>query len=536
MTSDILLRGKGATIQGLPALLPQEEVNPIPKYSSKPIELQKPPEPKKVVPPPQEKIIPTVAENLERKNKLKKIFVIAISFIVLLIVLAGAFMLYMRMRGPAVASILTATVSQFMSATSFSYNGSASSDLVLTSSVTGESKVGTMKFALGYAGQLNADKNGFGNGNHHMKFSGGWQYGDTPWKTDVETDLRMFAQNLYFHVMSFPSAAAVDPELFRTYWIKVDIGEIAKQLALEAVTPSDQYSGIAGEDTTSFNAIVRKHMPFMGGAKVGTEVVNSINTIHYSLTTDPEKLYGISADLYKKYTGKTLVFNEQERIDFIHALEKLSFDIWIDEKTNNLLQIKIAATLNDNIAGIHAVGPLDLSFSFTGYDSPVIVSEPAPYLSLTELQTRMDDYRKSKEIRDRNAVRILNLGEIKYALASYQSQKGRFPTVLADLRQNSILASTTLSDEVLKSFSYSAFIRSDDFSKANKCTAKSIKCTTYHIGVNLDDPADPALASDADQTSDIHGADNAGCAIEREKQCYDLVFTVQSTASSTKAQ
>jgi hypothetical protein len=531
MASDMLLRGKGAVIQGLPALLPTEDTNPMPQYSSRKVE-----EAKKVVEEKRaakEKPKLTVAEELTRKNKIKKFIGVAVGILVTLALVAGGAVAFISMRGPDVGTLLSTTMGQYFSATSFTYIGNASSDLILTSKAAdGVTRNGAVKFSLDYAGELKNDKYGYGDGNHRLKWTGGLSSGNFFWSTDIESDLRMSGTDLYFHVLSFPSQSDIDPDLFKTYWIKVDIAEIAKELSLDSVTTGDSYNGIAGTESTTFNAIVEKNMPFIGGEKIGSETLNGVEVTHFALKTDPEKMFTLANDLYKKFLGKTFSVNTEEKLRMMNALEKLKFEIWVDEKTDTLVQVKLSGELDDDIEDIHAKGPISLSFMFSKQGVPVSVTVPAPFLTLDELHTRMNDFKKFREVRSRDAVYINGLGEVEHALGSYMSAKGRYPTVLSELRADNMLSTSTLSDDLLKLYSYAAYVKEGDFTKANKCVQRSKTCGTYHIGVNLDDLTDPQLANDADQNSDVRGADTTGCSLEREKACYDILFTATASGAS----
>ena len=536
MTSDILLRGKGTAIQGLPALVSSNDANPMPQYSSP--EVTKAKEARKIVAEKKAELAKpkprlTPAEEITRKNKIKKTIGIAVGALVGVALVGGGAIAFVNMRGPDVSTMLSGVTAKFFAAPSFTYVGTMSSDLTLTSkSDDGLTRDGKVKFNLDYAGEMVSDKYGYGNGNHHLKWNGGLSSGNFSWNTDVESDLRLIGTNLFFHVLSFPPQADIDPELFKTYWIRVDIAEIAKELALDAVATSDTYNGIAGTESTSFNAVVAKDMPFMGGTKIGAEDVVGVATTHFTLKTNPEKMFVLADDLYKKYFGKDFALNSDGKIRMLNTLEKLKFEIWVDEKTSTLVQFKVTGDLDDDVLDLHVKGPLAMSFIFSKYAAPVAVTEPAPFLTLDELHTRMNDSKKSQSVRSRDAVYINGLGEVTHALTLYQAAKGRFPTTLSELRANDVLATTTLSDNLLKLYLYAPYIKEQDFSKANKCLPKSKTCAVYHIGVNLDDLGDPQLASDADQNSDVHGTDTTGCSLEREKACYDILFTPPHVAAS----
>lgn len=541
MGSDVLLRGKGATIQGLPALGVPEGITPISPLATS-ANQHGAPQPPFVMPSAaiqgiisdKKNINPSVAENILHKNKVKKVIGIALGGVIAVAFIVAGIMAYMSVRSPDVLALLSSVMSNFSTTPSILYSGALSSDLALTSTADGVTRMGIAKTDASYQGEMLLDANGFGDGNHHVRFSGGLQSGDFSWKTSIETDVRMFAENLYFHVVSFPSESNIDHELFKTYWIKVDLTEIAKELSGGA-TPAqnENYGNIAGGQSSSFVGILTKDMPFVGGEKIGSESISGISTTHFRLKSDPDKLALLVSHLYKKYTGKTYTLDDEGSVRFKNALMKLSIDVWVNESTKTLVQVSISGNLDDDMFGVHVKGSLALSFTLTGYGSRVIVTTPAPSLSLTELRTRMDDYKKIKSVRAQNLSRVNRLTDITHALTSYMNEKGKLPLTLTELSMSNLLASSTFASVPLKSYFYVAYVKANDFTKANKCTAKSKLCTAYHIGVDLDDVTDPALLNDADVTSEIHGDDSTGCAGGAKLSCYDVVYPERSATSTT---
>ena len=541
MGSDVLLRGKGATIQGLPALGVPQGITPITPLSPSDANLSGTPKPPLVMPPltmggnsaqknPDQQ---SLADTLAHKNKVKKIIGITAGTMITIAFVVAGVIAYLSVRSPDVLGLLSSAMTNFSAAPSLLYSGAFSTDITLTNTTEGITRTGVVKSDASYQGELLSSKNGFGDGNHHVRFTGGLQSGDFSWKTQIETDVRMFAENLYFHVLAFPSETNIDPELFKTYWIKVDLAEIAKELSSGA-TPAqnENYGNIAGGQSSSFVGILTKDMPFIGGEKIASESISGISTTHFRLKSDPDKLALLVSDLYKKYTGKTYLIDDEGSVRLKNALMKLSIDVWVDEKTKTLVQVSISGNLNDDIVGVHAKGELAISFTLTGYGSQVVVTTPAPSLSLTDLRTRMDDYKKLKTMRARNLSRVHALTDITHALTSYVNQKGRLPLTLSELSGSGLLASSTFANNGLKSYVYAAYVKPNDFTKANKCTVKSKSCTSYHIGVDLDDITDPALTSDADVASEIHGEDSAGCAGGANLSCYDVIYPERVTTSS----
>ena len=541
MSSDILLRGKGAAIQGIPAIsVPDDkpehgmsaesQTQPTPAVQAQP-SFSPPPVAK-----PEAARQPSrtaLADDLSRKHKIKKVIGILVGALLLLLVVGGSVFAFMFLRGPNVDALFTTTFTKFLGSTSLVYNGSASSDLVLSTASDGVVRNGLVKFSLGYGGQVKNSNDGYGDGIHHAKFKGGLQSGNFKWSTDVESDIRILANSLYFHVLSFPTETGIDPEIFKTYWIKINLEEIAKELALSGVAAQPGYGnfGTVSKEAT-FAALLTKNLPFSGGEKLTDEPVNGVNSMHFKLKTDPEKMLTLTNALYKKYTGKELAIDGDQQLRLKNALAKVNAEVWIDATTNTLEKFALNADFDDDIVGVHVKGKVNMDFTFSLYNTPVSVPDPTPLLTLEELQSRMGDYQKSRDTRSADATKLKIFSSIQDALALYQKDLGRYPSVLSELRAGSRLATSTIDDVSLKQFYYASYIKPDLFTKANKCNAKSKSCVSYHLGVNLDDQTDPVLANDSDQTDDINGDDRAGCGNEPNKSCYDVVVPPRAGAGS----
>ncbi len=556
MASDILLRGKGAAIRGLPAIsVPGDtlsamgnlgqanrEANPDQIESTRtpaspPVIPRTLPAPKIVQPNATDKSESSLSAPTDpaRKQKVKKVLAMSLGLLATLVIFGGAFYAFFALRGPSITTVLSATLGQFVSATSFTYSGVASSSLVLSTATDGIERSGTIGFATAFAGQLKNDKSGYGDGSHHVKFSGGLQSGDFKWSTDIESDVRMVANELYFHVSSFPANAGIDPDVFKTYWVKVDLAEIAKELALSGVAMTQGGYGDfgSGSDSGSFNALLTRYHPFSAAEKLDDGTIGGAPAIHMKLKTDPEQMQQFMNAMYTKYTGKDLTLDADQGLRLKDALAKINIEIWVDATTNVLEKFSADVLFDDDIAGVHVKGPVHIDFTFTNYNADVAAALPTPVLSLEELQSRMGDYQKQREVRGRDAAKFDAMVLIQNALANYLKDKGRYPTVLAELRQSGKLATSTISDNELKRYVYASYVKPDVFNKANRCNAKSKNCSQYHIGINFEDPSDPLLQNDNDQISEVFGGDTAGCGNESNVACYDLLSpATTSTAPS----
>ncbi len=535
MASDILLRGRGAVTPGMPAIaLPEPTKMPVmsvaPSLSLAPEPLRKPllPQEAKPIPP-----APALAEVLARKNKTKRILFLALIALVTLLVLVGGVFAFMQSRGPDTQTVLTKAFGNFLAASSFGYKGSMSSDVVLSPTQNGVGKNGSVKFTSEYNGTLLQSASGFGDGLHRLKFTGGLQLGTFLWNTDVEADLRMFGTALYMHILSFPQTKTVDPDLFKTYWIKIDIAEIAKELMLSGAVTPEGYGTFGREsDATTFTALLAKEFPFTAGEELPKEVVGGISATHIRLTALPDRMLALSTLLYHKFTNKNLVLDSEQQLRLKDAFAKIKGEVWIDPNTNTLLKLSIQGDFDDDMAGFHLKGPIRVAVEFSGQGQAVVVTPPTPMLTLEELRARMDDFKKTQAARARDQVKIDQVATIVSALETYRTEKGRYPSFLSDLTQANMLASSTFDTFTLKSFFYASYVKPEVLTKAGRCVVKGKLCAGAHVGVNLEDMRNPALETDADQTTDVYGLDRGGCADEKDVACYDVFL---GGASSTPA-
>ncbi len=535
MSQDILLRGRGSSVPGMPAMVapmtPDEILmSQTPEQKIKIAKDKEMEETREAAR--QAKVAATIAspttDDVAKKRRIKKILLAAFAVVVLFAILGGAFAAFMFMRGPDIATLLSRALTNFTTARSLSYIGSASSSIVLSAASDGVVRSGDVNFSLALSGELKNDAGGFGDGNHRAHFAGGLHTGDYNWSTDVESDFRMIGDMLYFHVLSYPPQSDLDPEVFKTYWIKIDLPEIVKELALSGgALPQDHYGTLAGggDKANGFMAIFTKYMPWKGGSKIGTEKVAGVDTVHIKLVVDKDALFQLVTNLYQKYTGKVLTLDADATIRMKDALAKTSVEVWVNPVTSTLAKIAVTGNYDDDIAGIHATGPISISFEFSRFNALVTTTPPQPLVTLDDLKMRMDDHKRQSALRAQDAAKVNALGEIESVLKDYHTANGKYPALLSDLRRSGVISSSTIPDVLYKQVVYAAYVNAGDYAKANKCTPKSKSCTLYHIGINLDDPTDPALGSDNDIVSDVRGADTGGCAGEHNTSCYDVVIS-----------
>lgn len=574
-SAGLLLRGKGKTIPGIPALfVPPVPSNEVLKKKDKEADLKKDPTeptakldaaheeainiPHFVVPgrsaagegtegspianisrTPMEIVTHQdekggrheFIETLVEKKVMKKVLPFAVGALVLLLFIIGILYAVLKLRGPNVETLLTSAVQQFYGLTAFGYHGGGAVDLTLSSAAEGERTEGKIKFLLDYKGQLQNGENGYGDGAHRVKFTGGLVSNDLTWETDINADVIMIGQTLYFHILSLPEGIDADSELFKTYWVAVDLSEIARELALDGLkTALDEYGGFAREHVT-FNEAIEKNFPFAVDKRLADEMQEGVMTHRFRLKSDPDRMAEFIRTIYRTYINKELALNVNQELRFKHALEKIGGDVWVNKETGALVKFAFAGDLDDDVAGVHLKGPLSFSFAFADFNKPVTVDKPSPILTLEETRVRMDDYKSVMEKRTRDTPHIALLHTIEKALADYFAQRGRYPTILAELTAAKFMDPAVVDNAILKTYFYMPYVNGALLMNSTRCTASGKVCAYYHLGVNLEDTAHPELARDADITSGIRGKDTSGCGAEKGFSCFDVVAPVNSTST-----
>lgn len=502
MGSDILLRGSSSAISGIPSLLPKEE-----KPATSISDSQTTP----------------LAESIMRKNKIKKIMLIAVGALIVLGMIIGVTLFFMKTKGPDKTALFNSVFGNYLSSTAFVYKGEGVVDVALsTVTVSGEEK-GAMKFKVQYSGALKNGSSGYGDGVHLLKFNGGVQSGEFVWSTDIESDLKVIGDTLYFHVLSVPDSTNMDPNVLRTYWVEVNIADIARELSLEGVAASQEGYGNFGGSTgdTSWNALIKKSMPFTVG-EIIPDPSSPESLLHYKLIPDPDRMVELSSLLMRKYMNKDLILTDEKKIRLKDAFAKMTGEIWVDRDTSTLMRIVISGDFDDEMFDSHVKGKVVFAFDFTDFNKVVTVDAPTPVLTLEELQLRTEEYKKVKEKRVRDQERLDHLSLIKDALTQYYDENKKYPATLSQLAESGKLATSSVDSVALKQYSYASYVKNGVFTKSGRCTTKGKVCEYYHLGVNLEDTTNPALENDADQVDDVSGKDASGCAGELEVACYDI--------------
>lgn len=575
-SSDLLLRGKGKIIPGIPALFvpptssqeefdgeasednikknpkKTDEVTPEveheqtknsphfvvpPQSTTSSIAPQNPSAnlrraPKEAVLPANEKAHHEFIETLVEKNIIKKALPFLIGALVLILLVVGVLYAVLKLRGPDVATLFSNSTQQFYALTSFAYNGGGSADLALSAATDGERQDGKIKFSLAYRGSLQNGSGGYGDGMHRIKFAGGIMSNDFTWETDVDVDVFVIGQTLYFHVQSLPEGSNADPELFKTYWVAVDLAEIARELALDGLkTNLDEYGGFAREHIT-FNKALEQNFPFTVDKRLADEMQEGIMSHRFRLKSDPDRMSELIRTAYRTYINKELSLNANQELRFKHALEKIHGDVWVSESTGALVKFAFGGELDDDIGSVHMKGPLLFSFGFSDFNEPLVVSKPTPILTLEETRVRMDNYKMDMEKRSRDLPHIAQLPVIEKGLADYYVAKGRYPTLLNELLNANVVNPAIINTAVLKKYFYATYVNGSMLVKSTRCTLTGKSCAFYHLGLNLEDATNPILMNDADKTSDVRGKDSSGCGTEKGFACFDVVSPTNSTSTS----
>ena len=532
MAGDLLLRGLVPAAPIVPPPSMSKSVSPIasPKVPSESLPLITPPPAPAAAPSvtisnaPVPHSVPPVDGDIARKNKTKRILGISIGGLLVLAALGGAFYSFTLFQSSGIRQLSTNAFLQFFNATSFSYEGKGFVNLSASSAVAGTMQTNTINLSLDYNGALLSNSLGYGDGAHHLKLSGDFQSGQTKWPINAETDIRILGSSLYFHVLAFPETSELDPELFNTYWMKIDLAEIAKELAISGVmVAQSEYGNFGTQGGEGFNALLKTYAPFEASKSLPDEVVAGFPASHISMTTNGDQALLLVQGLYLKFMGKEMVMTPDERVRLRDALAKVKLEIWVNQSTGALMQTRLVGNFDDEILGAHVKGTIDFIFAFTNFDTPVSVETPSTILTLDELKVQIEQNQKKRIIWARDSEKTDRLSGLRLSIDSYKSAMGRYPTELNDLYGAGIISSAAIPEEELDLYTYASYVGSSPLTKSNRCTPSTKKCDFYHIGVNLEDVSGPLLSKDDDITTEVHGADAKGCKDEKNVACYDIV-------------
>lgn len=526
MAGDLLLRGLAPVAPPIPVAIHTEAVVPIPP----------PP-----VPPDTESLpvmdrltsapVPTIAEDQISKNATKRILGLAVGGVAVLALIGGGAFMFMKLGAPNADVMIVGAFTKLFGASSLAYKGQGSVDLMLSTATGGVARTGTIKFDLNYDGSLNSSSDGFGDGLHRLKLTGGLQSGDFSWPAYLETNIRLIGSTLYFHLLSLPPDSKLDAEVMNKYWIKIDLSEIAKELALTGVvTAGEGYGNFGGQNKDStFASLVKKHAPFQADGKLPDETIGGVPTYHIKLKSNSEPMLLFTSELYRKYIGTDLVLTDDKRIRLKDALAKMVGEIWVSKNSGELVQLRVSGDFDDDMFDVHVKGKMNLLFTLSGFNKVVKVDLPIPTLTLEELKAQIEQFQKLKEVRARDAQKIEVMNGLVRSLDSYNSAKGRFPTTLSELYGAGILATSSVPEQTLKLYEYESYVSGVPLVKANRCTQKGKTCPFYHLGVSLEDTENLIFAGDADVTGDVRGVDAAGCLGEKNFACYDVIPRLNKT-------
>jgi hypothetical protein len=466
----------------------------------------------------------------------KRLIVFSVVGIIAILLLSALGYWGWNLVAPNTVQMALSAQENFFSLNSFGYKAAVTTDMHLTPRSGGGGGESDIRINLASAGSLFLNQAGYGDGTHRLVLKGGFQSGATAWPTDVEVDVRIIGSALYFHLLTLPDASNLDPALFRKYWIKVDLAEIAKELSLSGVIASQEgYGDFGGKDwNQTFNKLLEKTAPLNNFSNLPTEQIDGVSVGHMQFGVDSDKALQFISQLYRKYIGKELLLNDEEQELFKDALQKVVGEIWVDKGQGRLVRIALHAALDDDISSIHVSGSVDIDIALSDFNVPPVIENPTPMLTLEELRVQMDSYKIVREIRMRDDEKVKNLQRITLALGAFKDTKGKYPVALRELYSSGMLASSTLSDATLRLYKYVAYLSSSPISRATLCSVKMGNCGFYHIGVSLEEVGGALLVDDADLRSELDGADDMGCNGEFQRTCYDIVSnSVVSSGSAT---
>lgn len=451
-----------------------------------------------------------------------------------LVIALGVFA-YTKFSGPNAVLALTSSFSQFTQLTSFGHATKLSIDLSFDGSGGGGTQ-GILKANLTTSGKLKSTPQGWGDGDHVFSFDGQLATKEIKWSTELAGEAKFVGNDLYVKISTPPKGSdEAATSLIKENWVKINMGEIMSELDLKGSERTGNYGQFGGV-SKSVNGMVSMNFPFIPKGRGTKDMLDGNEVYHYQLLVDGEKALSLVRDVYATYSGKSLVVNEDEALRFKNAVERSVVELWIDSTTGNIARLRFEFDPNDVLFGVATKGKIVFDVSVREYGVKIQPDIPAPVVTLDELRRLMDDAKAKQVVRGKDNAKVELLSTITEAIAKYFDEKSRAPQTIEALRQEGYLDQVASSTS-LSGYTYFPYLSTSTLTRTNRCVAKSARCDTYHIGVNLEELSGPNLSKDDDRIGEIKGSDSAGCLGEKDLYCYDriIVLTKRSTSTSQTA-
>jgi hypothetical protein len=466
----------------------------------------------------------------DRGSLVKKILSLMLGVLLVGGLLGGGYFVVSHFNLLGGSQQFASALASFTESSSLTYDMKSKIDVTLTSP---NESAQVVQFQLSSLGSTESTTDGFGNGTHRITLEGKIASGNFALPTKAEADVTVVGSQLYFRLLSFPAGSELPEDIFKTYWIKVDLVEIAKELSLTGVAPRrEEFGSFAGASSASLMSLLREHQPIVLGGQ-SPDDGSTKKRISYSL--NPDAALAVVLSLRDGYLTDAGALSEDERARLLVALSKLKGEIEVDTITGNLTSFTILGAFDDEIFGVRTKGNIDVQFAFSGLGAPVVVEQPAQVLTLEELRVEMEAHTIKVAAERDDEIQVMRFSQVLASLQAYGASKGRYPILLSELYDAGLLSSTTVPQFVLNSYAFASYQDKDTLSRSNRCTTKGKACAFVHIGLNLLSKNSSYLAQDADNNSEIRGSDEAGCTNEKDMSCYDIVLLLGQDTQS-KAQ
>jgi hypothetical protein len=393
------------------------------------------------------------------------------------------------------------------------------------------------------SGEVVNDRRGIGDGTHRAEVTGTISDKSKSRVYDINGDARVIGTTAYLYSRGEPQEGSIDPAILREYWIAIPVEEIINEFSLKTAGADSSYGGFLGAGAeTSFFSVLKATQPFRDSEAVGEDAFlddgTPLTTIRLEVV--PENMTKLVFEMLRIHTGATPTMTEDEVQRLERAWRKITISAGLDS-SGYLRRFTFEFVPDDVMFGVITKGRISLNVDIPALGIPVSAEKPDRSLTMDELQAEISRYREKAIIRERDTVRVTALSSVQESLERYRVDKKRYPAQISELIGNPAYAPINSSSTTLSEIVYYGYLKSDQYSRSNRCTFKGLNCPAYHIGIDLEDTDDPNLDVDADKTGDILGGDTRGCSGAEGKSCLDRteisapVLVVGPSSTSTPA-
>lgn len=205
----------------------------------------------------------------------------------------------------------------------------------------------------------------------------------------------------YLKIDNIPNLGFFDPSSVNGVWIKLDLADLQKQLGVSSAMISSstiKSTELSPEKIAEIQQLTANAHMFAVTGKLPDEDVDGMNSYHYQITLDKDKLLSFIADVSKTIGGVAITDAQltQER----QAFQQIEFspgEIWIGKGDMYIHKISFSFAVTPNGRSTPQITD-SIVLSFKNFNQPVQVVPPTSFKTIKEVINAITDSLKKQNI------------------------------------------------------------------------------------------------------------------------------------------